>query len=110
MPQEPEGTSTTCRYRLRATRYPALSCDDYFSRSTTTPGAFVGDKNHPAPALGQALVANGHSVLFLPAFRVVQQLVESNDNAKRQLPRPVFSFVDLVDTLNGSCHELASVI
>jgi DNA replication protein DnaC len=41
-------------------------------------------KTHAAAALGHALVANGHSVLFLPAFRLVQQLLD----AKRQCQLP----------------------
>ena len=41
-------------------------------------------KSHVAAAIGHALVDNGHSVLFAPAYRVVQDLLA----AKRDLALP----------------------
>src|SRR4051812_46125909 len=59
---------------------------DFLERATNVlmfglPG--VG-KSHVAAAIGHALVDNGHSVLFAPAYRVVQDLLA----AKRDLALP----------------------
>jgi len=63
-----------------------LGRGDFLERATNVlmfglPG--VG-KSHVAAAIGHALVDNGHSVLFAPAYRVVQDLLA----AKRDLALP----------------------
>jgi DNA replication protein DnaC len=53
-------------------------------------------KSHVASALGHALVERGHSVLFTPTFRLVQELLA----AKRDLELPrALRKLDLFDLL-----------
>ena len=79
-------------------RLHELALGDFVSNATNVllfglPG--VG-KTHAACALGEALVRKGHSVLFTPTFRLVQELLV----AKRDLALPrALRKLDLFDVL-----------